>query len=121
MNVKLKKGTTITAKHEGGTFWEIDDTVVFTDVSVSGVMTYNDEGKKIFFPKDHDLSGVGFTEDMFDIPMPKVKKKKTELVDKPTFTIFRTGFKIEPLGWLLLLIGACQLIDMTFTYLSSFF
>ena len=66
MEVKLKKGTVITATHEGGSFWKIDDTIIFTDTPLSGIQTYNN-GKKLYFPKDHDLSGCGFTEDMFEI------------------------------------------------------
>lgn len=66
METKLKQGVIITATYEGGSFWKIDDTVIFTDTSESGTQIYNDEGKKLYFPKNHNLSGCGFPEDMFE-------------------------------------------------------
>jgi hypothetical protein len=66
METKLKQGTVITATHEGGSFWKIDDTVIFTDTPESGIQIYNNEGQKLYFPKNHDLSGCGFPEDMFE-------------------------------------------------------
>ena len=66
MDAKLKQGTVIRATHEGGSFWEIDDTVIFTDTPESGIQTHNKEGKKLYFPKNNDLSGCGFPEDMFE-------------------------------------------------------
>ncbi len=68
METKLKQGTVITATHEGGFFWKIDDTVIFTDTPENGIQTYNNEGKKLYFPKNHDLSGCAFPEDMFETP-----------------------------------------------------
>lgn len=47
MEAKLKQGTVITATHEGGSFWKIDDTVIFTDTPESGIQLYNNEGQKI--------------------------------------------------------------------------
>ena len=44
METKLKQGTVITATHEGGFFWKIDDTVIFTDTPENGIQTYNNEG-----------------------------------------------------------------------------
>lgn len=66
MEAKLKQGIVITATQEGGHFWKIDDTVIFTDTSKSGIQTYNDVGQKLYFPKNNDLSGCGFPEDMFE-------------------------------------------------------
>lgn len=66
METKLKQGTVITATHEGGYFWKIDDTVIFTDTPECGVQIYNSEGQKLYFPKNHELSGCGFPEDMFE-------------------------------------------------------
>jgi len=61
MEAKLKQGTIITATTKDGYFWEINDTFIFTDTPE----IYN-EGKKLFFPKNHELSGCGFPEDMFE-------------------------------------------------------
>jgi len=61
--VKLKPGTTLTATHESGSFWKIDDSFIFTDNGISASV----DGKKIFSLKDHVLSGAGFSEDLFEL------------------------------------------------------
>ena len=66
METKLKQGTVITATNEGCSFWKIDDTFIFNDTPESGIQIYNNEGQKLYFPKNHDLSGCGFPEDMFE-------------------------------------------------------
>ena len=66
MEAKLKQGTVITATHEGGSFWKIDNNIIFTDTTESEIQTYNNEGQKLYFPKNHDLSCCGFPEDMFE-------------------------------------------------------
>jgi hypothetical protein len=67
MEVKLKQGTEIIATHESGVFLKIDETVIFTCITESKIPLYDSEGKKLFFPKNHELSGCGFPEDMFEI------------------------------------------------------
>lgn len=68
MEVRLKKGTVITATTHNGHLWELDDTVIFTDKTENEQRPcYGTDGQKCYFPKDHDLSGGGFPEDMFDI------------------------------------------------------
>ena len=67
MEVKLKQGTVITATHESDSFWELDDTVIFTDITESGQQIYDNEGQKLYFPKNHELSGCGFPEYLFEI------------------------------------------------------
>lgn len=66
MKAKLKPGTVITATHEGGSFWKLDDTVIFTDTSESGIQSYDNDGNKFYFPKNHDLSGCGLLEYNFE-------------------------------------------------------
>jgi hypothetical protein len=58
MKAKLRSDIKITATHEGGSFWIIDDSIIFQ------VRNINDR-KVYFFPGDHDLAGCGmeFKED----------------------------------------------------------
>lgn len=68
MEVKLKKGTIVTCKHPSGTFWEFDDTIIFTDKSGDNEQySYGTDGQKCYFPKDSSLGSFGLPEDMFDI------------------------------------------------------
>lgn len=67
MKAKLKKDATITATYPSGYFWKIDDTFIFTDTSANGIPIYDKDEKKLYFLENHELSGLGFPEDMFEI------------------------------------------------------
>jgi hypothetical protein len=59
MTATLNKGSKLTGTHISGRFWEIDDTFIFESSYING--------KNLFFLKNHELSSLGFSEDIFQI------------------------------------------------------
>lgn len=66
MKAKLKEGTKITITSPEYNII-LDENIVFTDICACDLILYDVDGNKLYSPTNHELSGCGFPEYLFDI------------------------------------------------------